>query len=82
MSDDIQTGLIKSLLAIIGTIISGITLHNFKKVQDMPEKYTLKEDVHNIKTELKNDILTMDTKITASLERIHSRLDNVIMKEK
>ena len=71
MSDDVQAGLIKSLFAIIGTIVSGITLHNFRKVQDMPEKYLSKNEFQEMKKEIREDVKCIHDKLDKIFEDIY-----------
>lgn len=75
-----DTDIIQWLIGILATIFAAITggsiLHNKKKFDELPEKYLMKADFNQVKTEIREDMQIVKKELLDSISTIHTRLDN------
>ena len=67
-------------------ILTSVGLYKIQKIDEMPEKYVMKadcnkdmagikDDWHQVKSEIREDIRNSEAKLLDAINRIHERLD-------
>lgn len=63
------------IFGCMSSILGGLFVYNNKRINDMPEKYVMKKELHQVKTELREDIKNNKDEILEAITRLHERID-------
>ena len=59
----------------MSSILGGLFVYNNKRINDMPEKYVMKKELQQVKTELREDMNRNKDEVLDAIKGLHARMD-------